>query len=189
VFLASRPSPTYIDAFLAASQDLPLSYGPVGLASRGDAGFRVDEQHAVIGNGERDFQTATNALLNWSHFDLGWVALHPPKAPIVPRTVVAVLVQHLGFWSLNGCRVLETVGRPGDAEFGFSYGTLSNHAECGEEIFKVSLDPQTGAVTYTIRAASRPRALLAKLGHPVVRSLQTRFRRDSAAAMKRVVAG
>jgi uncharacterized protein (UPF0548 family) len=187
VFLPRRPALADIDAFLETSQDLPLSYGPVGLASRDDAGFLIDEQHVVIGTGERDFQAATKALLEWRHFDLGWVALHPPKAPVVPRTVVAVLVHHLGFWSLNGCRVLEMIGAPSDPEFGFTYGTLTNHAECGEEIFKVSLNPQTGVVTYMIRAASRPRAVLAKLGYPVVRSLQARFRRDSAAAMKRAV--
>jgi uncharacterized protein (UPF0548 family) len=60
-----------------------------------------------------------------------------------------------------------------------------NHAECGEEMFQVSLEPQTGAVSYSIRAVSRPRALLARLGYPVTRSFQARFRRDSAAAMTR----
>jgi uncharacterized protein (UPF0548 family) len=99
--------------------------------------------------------------------------------------VVAVLVRHLGFWSLNACRVLERIGKPGDTTFGFSYGTLMNHAECGEEMFQVSLEPQTGAVSYSIRAVSRPRALLARLGYPVTRSFQARFRRDSAAAMTR----
>jgi uncharacterized protein (UPF0548 family) len=79
----------------------------------------------------------------------------------------------------------------GDAsrEFGFAYGTLTNHAETGEEIFKVSLRPGTGEVSYVIRAASRPRALLARLGYPVTRSLQARFRRDSAAAIARAIAG
>ena len=119
---------------------------------------------------------------------LGWVALFPARAPIVPRTVVAVLVKHLGFWSLNGCRVLETFGKPGDAEVGFSYGTLINHAECGEEIFKVSIDARTGEVSVHPRSMSRPRAVLARLGHPITRRFQARFRRDSAAAMKRAVA-
>jgi hypothetical protein len=59
----------------------------------------------------------------------------------------------------------------------------------GGEIFKVSLRPGTGEVSYVIRAASRPRALLARLGYPVTRSLQARFRRDSAAAIARAIAG
>jgi uncharacterized protein (UPF0548 family) len=98
-----------------------------------------------------------------------------------------VLIRHLGIWSLNGCRVVYPVGEREAAEFGFAYGTLSNHAECGEEIFKVTLHPGTGEVSYVIRAVSRPRAPLARLGHPVVRALQARFRRDSTRAMQRAL--
>jgi uncharacterized protein (UPF0548 family) len=72
-----------------------------------------------------------------------------------------------------------------DRRFGFAYGTLSNHAELGEEIFEVALNPETGDVTYRIHAASRPRAILARVGYPIARLFQARFRRDSAEAMKR----
>lgn len=99
---------------------------------------------------------------------------------------MAVLIRHFGFWSLNGCRVLYTVGGLNDvARFGFAYGTLTNHAEAGEELFEVFMDPQTGDVKYRIRAISRPQAMLARVGQPIVRVLQARFRRHSAEAMKR----
>jgi len=98
---------------------------------------------------------------------------------------VAVLIQHLGFWSLNGCRVLYSVGSPDDAaRFGFAYGTLTNHAESGEELFEVFIDPRTEEVVYRIRATSSPQATLARFGQPVVRALQKRFRDHSVAAMK-----
>jgi uncharacterized protein (UPF0548 family) len=84
---------------------------------------------------------------------------------------------------LNGCRVLYTVG--GDDRFGFAYGTLTNHAESGEELFEVLLDPASHEVRYRIRATSEPQSALARIGRPVARVLQARFRRDSAAAMKR----
>jgi len=100
---------------------------------------------------------------------------------------VAVLIRHLGFWSLNGCRVLYEVGSPDDDRFGFAYGTLTNHAEAGEELFEVFLDPERDEVMYRIRAISKPRAALAHIGQPIVRALQARFRRDSAAAMKRAI--
>ena len=77
-----------------------------------------------------------------------------------------------------GCRDEHT-------RFGFAYGTLTNHAEAGEEVFEVCLDPETDEVRYRIRATSWPRAMLARVGQPVVRALQARFRRDSAAAMTR----
>ena len=99
---------------------------------------------------------------------------------------MAVLIRHLGFWSLNGCRVLYSVGSLDDvARFGFAYGTLTNHAESGEELFEVFIDPQTDEVLYRIRAISWPQATLARVGQPIVRVLQERFRDHSAAAMKR----
>jgi uncharacterized protein (UPF0548 family) len=69
----------------------------------------------------------------------------------------------------------------------FSYGTLVNHAERGEELFEVALDAGTGEVTYRIRAASQPRAVLARLGYPLARMLQARCRRESAEAMQRAL--
>jgi uncharacterized protein (UPF0548 family) len=107
---------------------------------------------------------------------------------VTPGSVVAVCIRHIGFWSLNGCRVVYAIDSAGGAEWGFAYGTLSNHAECGEEVFTVTLQPETGDVSYVIRAVSKPHAPLARLGHPVVRLLQARFRRDSALAMRRAVA-
>ena len=99
---------------------------------------------------------------------------------------MAVLVRHLGFWSLNGCRVVYVSDdERGTDSFGFAYGTLANHAEVGEELFEVTFDPQTEQVRYRIRAVSKPRALAARLGYPFTRSLQARFRRDSLAALER----
>lgn len=134
------------------------------------------------------FTNAKEALLHWRHFDLGWVELFPRDAPIETGTVVAVMVNHLGFWSLNGCRIVYLIGeRDSATQFGFAYGTLTNHAERGEEIFEVSIDPASQVVSYRIRAASKPRATLARIGYPFTRVLQARFRRDSLQAMQRAI--
>jgi uncharacterized protein (UPF0548 family) len=186
MFLARRPSRQTIERFLLDSLDLPLSYAPIGLVRDGTARHDLDEAIVAIGRGEPDFVRAREALLAWKQFDIGWVETFPPQAPVAVGTVVAVLIRHLGFWSLNGCRVLYSVGSLSDgARFGFAYGTLTNHAEAGEELFEVFIDPQTDDVMYRIRAASWPRATLARVGQPIVRALQARFRRHSAAAMKR----
>jgi hypothetical protein len=50
--------------------------------------------------------------------------------------------------------------------------------------FEIFIDPQTDEVVYRIRAVSRPQATLARVGQPIVRVLHTRFRKQSAAAMK-----
>jgi uncharacterized protein (UPF0548 family) len=198
-----------VERFIAASRDLPLSYDPIGLAREGRAafagastfasatadksapraGFDLDERSTIVGSGEAAFVRATNALIEWRHYELGWLEVSPKPAPLTPGTVVAVSVRHLGFWSLNGCRLVYSIGSPGDTTFGFAYGTLANHAEAGEEIFQVSFRPDTGEVSYLIRAASKPRAALARLGYPVVRLLQARFRRDSTRALRRAIAG
>jgi uncharacterized protein (UPF0548 family) len=182
MFLPRRPSPQKIKQFLERSQSLPLSYGPIGIARESPRGFKIDEASSVIGRGVENFARSKQALTSWKQFDLGWVELHPQNAPVEVGTVVAVLVRHLGFWSLNGCRVVYLLDKS-EMTFGFAYGTLANHAELGEEIFEVSFDPASQEVTYRIRAVSKAHALAARVGYPFTRFLQDRFRRDSIAVM------
>ena len=186
MFLTRRPTFDQIKQFIDSSKQLSLSYGPIGIAKDSPRGFKVDEARAVIGKGFTAFTTAKDALRNWKQFDLGWVELYPQNAPIETGTVVAVLVRHLGFWSLNGCRIVYLTADD-ETAFGFAYGTLANHAELGEEIFEVSFDPVLQEVKYRIRAVSKPRAALALAGYPITRLFQGRFRRDSIDAMKRAV--
>lgn len=186
MFLARRPSLETIDRFVRESRDLPLSYSPVGIVRAEAAGQGVEEATVAIGHGTADFERARAALIAWKQFDIGWVETFPREAPVVVGTVVAVLIRHVGFWSLNGCRVLYGVDCQHDeARFGFAYGTLTNHAEGGEELFEVFVDSRTGEVMYRIRAMSWPQTTLTRIGQPIVRALQARFRRHSAAAMKR----
>ena len=185
MFLAGRPTQNVIDRFLRESQDLPFSYGPVGIVKTPTAAQHLDELTVAVGRGQADFARARAALSAWKQFDIGWVETFPRHAPVAVGTIVAVLIRHLGFWSLNGCRVVYSVGSPDDSvRFGFAYGTLTNHAESGEELFEVFIDPRTEDVVYRIRATSRPQARLARFGQPIVRALQARFRDHSAATMK-----
>ena len=189
MFLAHRPTQRELEEFLRQSRSLPLSYDKIGIAKETPPGFNVDESSAVIGHGAQAFDRGRVALAQWRHFELGWVELWPRDAGIEPGTVVAVLVRHLGFWSLNGCRVVYSIGdRQTGASFGFAYGTLTNHAEMGEEMFELSFTPETEEVIYKIRAVSKPRAPLARIGYLITRMLQERFRRDSIRAMQRAIA-
>ncbi len=189
MFLVTRPSSQAIERFVEESQRLPLSYGDVGIAQHSAAGYDLDETVVTIGHGGAAFEHAKAALAAWKHFDFAWVEVQPHKPSISPGTVVGVLIRHFGFWSLNGCRVVYGVGdRSHGPTFGFAYGTLVNHAERGEEVFEVSHRAETDEVVYRIRAVSQPRAVLARLGYPMVRLLQTRFRSDSGVAMRRAVA-
>lgn len=186
MFLTRRPTAQTIDRFLGRSENLPLSYEPVGILTAPPADRHFDELTVTIGRGRADFERARAALMAWKQFDLGWVEVFPRQAPIAAGTVIAVLIRHLGFWSLNGCRVLYIVGGANEARFGFAYGTLTNHAESGEELFEVFIDPRTDDVLYRLRAVSWPQATLARLGQPIVRALQQHFRDHSASAMRQV---
>jgi uncharacterized protein (UPF0548 family) len=188
MFLIRRPSQSEITKFLDQSRDLPLSYDPVGIARKTPKGFNADMAGAVIGHGRETFERAKNALAQWRHYEMGWVELLPQGAAIETGTVVAVLVRHLGFWSLNGCRVVYSIGdRHTASSFGFAYGTLTNHAEMGEEIFEVRLEPKSEEVIYRIQAVSKPHAAMAWIGYPVARYFQERFRRDSIRALQRAI--
>ena len=188
MFLARRPSARKIEEFIQDSQSLPLSYDQIGVAKPSPSDFKIDQASGVIGRGKTAFERARLALREWRHFELGWVEIFPKNASIEPGTTVAVLIHHFWFWSLNGCRVLYELGdRLDDTNFGFAYGTLTNHAEMGEEIFQVSISPGSEEVSYSIRAASKPRAALAWIGYPITRILQARFRRESLAAMQRAL--
>jgi uncharacterized protein (UPF0548 family) len=185
VFLIRRPSAAEIDRFLDHSRQLPLSYGPTGLVRHPPGAGRFDEQVVTIGNGAAAFERARIAIATWKHFNIGWVQVFPREASINTGTIVAVQIRHFGFWSLNGARILYHVGGTEDPDtFGFAYGTLTNHAESGEELFEVFIDRPSDDVKYRIRAVSWPQAVLARAGQPVVRLLQARFRQDSAEALK-----
>ncbi len=86
----------------------------------------------------------------------------------------------LGFVTTSLCRVIYVIDEAD--RFGFGYGTLATHVECGEERFMVERDGE-GNVYYDVYSFSLPRYPLARLCAPVARALPRRFLRDSGAAM------
>ena len=184
-----KPSADALRRFLAAQRDLPFTYGAVGAtAGTPPAGYAVDRTRIRLGEGEPVFRSAVAALKRWEQFNLGWVEAWPPDTPIQTGEVVAVMGRAVGVWWLNACRVVYVVDEAGPiSKFGFGYGTLPGHVESGEERFLVEWDRGDDAVWYDILAFSRPNRVLTRLGYPVVRRLQKRFGRDSAASMLRAV--
>jgi uncharacterized protein (UPF0548 family) len=70
-----------------------------------------------------------------------------------------------------GCRVIYVVDEA--RRYGFAYGTLPGHPECGEEAFVVEHRPDD-EVVFAISAFSRPADWLVRIGGPFVRRLQAR---------------
>jgi uncharacterized protein (UPF0548 family) len=189
MFLIRKPSAEVAGRFLSAQRELPFTYSSIGSTHNEEspAGFNVDHNRLEIGHGPHDFERAVLALRSWRQFDLGWVEVVSPDTPIDANEVVAVRAHTFGLWSLNACRIVYVINETEPfRRFGFAYGTLPDHVECGEERFMIEQGGD-GSVYYDIFAFSRPRHPLARLGLPVVRRLQKRFAMDSLAAMRRVV--
>jgi uncharacterized protein (UPF0548 family) len=185
MFLLRKPSDFQIRAFVTAQRQSKLSYGPVGITREAaPPGYTVDHNRVLLGSGAECFDAAVAAIRRWKMFDLGWVNLFFNETPIEAGETVAVVINHLGFWSMNACRIVYVIEEHG--RYGFAYGTLAEHAERGEERFMVERNHQDDTVWYDILALSQP-GPMARLGYPVTRRLQKRFARDSKEAMRRAV--
>jgi uncharacterized protein (UPF0548 family) len=188
MFLLSKPREDAVRSFVVSQKNLKFSYSNVGYSQQGSPpGFNCDHNRIQLGSGRETFERAIAAVRQWKMFQMPWVQLCWPDAPIETGAVVGVLVSHLGFWSLNACRIVYVIDERAAVErFGFAYGTLPGHAERGEERFSVEYHSDDGSVWYDLFAFSRP-GPLARLAYPLARSLQKRFARDSKVAMRTAV--
>jgi uncharacterized protein (UPF0548 family) len=186
-----KPAVDSIRRFIAEQAKLDFSYSAVGAtAATPPAGFVVDRTRIKLGEGEAVYESASAALRRWDHFKLGWVDVWSPETPVEAGEVVAVMGRALGLWWLNCCRIVYVVNETGPIrKFGFAYGTLPGHVESGEERFVIEWNQGDNSVWYDILAFSRPSQVLIRLGSPIVRRMQKRFGRDSAAAVFRSVNG
>src|SRR5258708_17015546 len=103
----SKPDRDYIRQFLSSQGRKQFSYAHVG-ASRACApdGYNVDHNRIQLGEGAEVFERAKSAISQWKMFDMPWIELYWPDTPIKTDATVAVLISHLGFWSLNACRIV-----------------------------------------------------------------------------------
>lgn len=176
-----QPAPEDLQGWLVSWKDEPLSYEPPFAG-----GFIRDEHAVMLGAGDQAYRAACEALDAWHMFPEWAEVCRLREKGQEPGAIVAMVTRICGLWWVNPCRIL----RRCDSEYthGFVYGTLPEHAECGEEQFVIEQRPD-GSVWYVIRAFSHPRHWMAWLGFPLARWWQCRFVRDSQARMKEVAAG
>jgi uncharacterized protein (UPF0548 family) len=184
-FRLTAPKEDEVRRFISKQKHSSFSYPEVGASALAvPTGYNVDHNRIQLGSGEGTWQRAAAAVRKWRMFRMPWVNLCWPSAPIQVGTDVAVLVRHVGLYSLNACRIVYVVDEESPVKrFGFAYGTLGEHAESGEERFTIEWDRNNDEVWYDILAFSRPRQMFAKLGYPLSRLLQKRFAAGSKAAM------
>lgn len=188
MFSLSKPSAAATASYLHQQRLSAYSYGNVGATrtERRPEGYRnIDHNRILLGHGAQTFERAKAALTTWKMFDIGWVQIAPSQSPIHEGVVVASVIRHLGFWSLNAARIVYAFDEP--RRYGFAYGTLEDHSECGEERFMIEWNHDDDSVWYDLYAFSRPRHTLTRIGYPLARMLQRRFVHDSLQAMKRAI--
>lgn len=149
-----------------------FTYREVG-STRGDtlpAGYGNLRRSLEIGSGTERFEQAAKSLLGWDMHRRAGVRVRASSDDVV-QGVVAVLRLGVGSLGVDApVRVAYLVDEP--RRKGFAYGTLPGHPESGEEALVVELH-DSGAVTFTITAFSRPRTLLARVAGPIGRGIQS----------------
>lgn len=176
MFSLRKPSPERLRGLLESWGDEPLSYTPPL-----NDGFIADVHELRLGNGEEVYRVACDALDAWHMFpEWAEVARLQPHGQ-EPGQIVAMVTRICGLWWINPCRILRRCDS--GATHGFVYGTLPEHAECGEEQFVIEKRAD-GSVWYVIRAFSHPRHWMAWLAFPLARWWQCRFVRDSQRRMQ-----
>ncbi len=177
-----KPTDQQALAFIEQQRNLPFSYPAVEYTRKDTTlpGFNNDFNTQALGQGEAVWETAKVAIREWRMFPGGWAYVTPRPLPIRVGEVVAMAAQVLGIWWLNSCRIVYVIDN--EHQFGFAYGTLPGHAECGEELFMVEKSA-AGSVRYVLKAFSKPRHWMARLGYPLARVYQKKFVRESKKAM------
>ena len=177
----TRPDEAALSAFL--SGDLgTFTYPEVGATNAGAdvPGYDNDHRRVRLGEGEETFEAAKVALRRWAQFPPAWTFISP-LAPLEAGQTVAMCARAFGVWWVSAARIVYAIDEP--RRFGLAYGTLAAHVECGEERFLIEWDEKDGSIWYDLRAFSRPRRLLIRLGYPLARRLQKRFAAESGAAI------
>jgi uncharacterized protein (UPF0548 family) len=191
MFLLRKPSDETIAEFISSQQARPFSYKAVGAtqSETPPTGFTVDHNRTRLGDGETVFERAVAALRNWQQFELGWIKIMPPGSPITVGQTVAIRAHTFGFWSLSAARIVYVIEESEPVQrFGYAYGTLPNHVECGEERFTIER-LEDGSVWYDLYAFSHPQHPLVRLSSPLARNLQKHFVRESLEVMRKAAAG
>ena len=177
-----------IARILDSCQPSALSYPNVGatLAEKIQApdGYHLASHECQLGNGDQLFQQACSHLRRWKIFDLPWLTFYHQTAEVEKDAAVGILIRNFGIWSFNPCKIIDIIdSNAGTRRFGFSYGTLPQHAVNGEERFLIE-QREDGSVWLSIAAFSRPRHILAYLGYPVLRYQQKRFAPQASAQFR-----
>ena len=191
MFFIFKPTEKEIEKFIEIQSNQPFSYKAVGATKMRNApeDFPINHLRQKLGKGKKVYEKAAEAIHLWQMYALDWTQIRPKNAPVVKGETVITMINHLGFWSLNPCRIIYLIDEKSvsSQKKGFAFGTLPAHSEKGEEQFQIEWNLETDEVFYEIYAFAKPHNSLAKIAFPYVGYLQKSFAADSYQAMLKAV--
>ena len=185
MFFLRPPDDRRLQQLLDEAVGQPFTFDRVGMTledpGQAPPGFQRDHAECSLGHGRAVFDRARAAVVEFGHYPTSFTRILRRPGSLAPDLVFGALIRHLGFHSFHPCRVIEVEDH--EHAYAFSLSTLPGHAEVGEERFRVTCNPTTHEVRYSILAYSRPAHPLARLGKPIARRLQRRFQVGSMTAL------
>lgn len=182
-FVLGSPSDATLTRLAVEAQRLEMSYAAIGVtktAAMPTTDLRVDRWSIDLDVDVGSFDRACGALRAWQAHRGAGARVFPGDPALDVGETVVVSLSLPGVTAIAPCRIVWVVDEADT--FGFAYGTLAGHPERGEESFVIRREG--GRVWFEIVAASRPDALLTRLGGPVARALQKRVTKKYLAALK-----
>jgi len=170
LFLTTRGAGA-LQSRLARATQSALTYSNVGATLDGvtPSDFHAVSRERVLGVGPAAFTKAREGLRQWRAHRGAGLLLIPNDASVRVGENVVVLIPFGRLAVAAPCRVTVVIDEP--RRFACAYGTLTGHPESGEELFDVTLGDDD-AVTFAIRAFSKPASLLTRVGSPAARMIQ-----------------
>lgn len=142
------------------------------------AGYSHLRHRVRVGHGEAAFRAAADALGSFRmhrRLPVG-ITASAPRAALGAEVTVALA------WVVQApCRIVRVVDEPD--RYGWAYGTLTGHPECGEEAFLLDLDAD-GTVWFDVIAFSRPGGRAARVLGGLVPVMQRLYARRCAQVLR-----
>ncbi|MGI5358662.1 DUF1990 family protein [Streptomyces sp. CA-252508] len=167
---ATPPGFTYPDVGATRTRPLP-------------AGYNHLRHENPVGHGREVFETAGAAVTTWALHRRSGVRVRAGAARAEPGAAVEI---SLGAGPLRVAAPCEVVWAVHDEDrFGFAYGTLAGHPECGEESFVVERRAD-GSVWFTVTAFSRPSRWYTRAAGPLVPVFQRAYARHLGRTLAKI---
>jgi uncharacterized protein (UPF0548 family) len=180
------PSRAFLESLREQQRHAAFTYANVGATRTGAVitGFKTDTYSVHVGRGQAVFQAAKRMLEGWQIHQARGLQLCTDGHNLETQQTVVLVARVLFVNVMCACRVTYIINEA--RAFGFAYGTLPAHPECGEERFLVEW-LENDEVRFSLFSFSKPSSLLFWLAYPVGRLLQRVYSHRYLQAMQKGV--